>query len=67
MSTHNICFNGELMKIILHLSSNTHLICSPDNKICIHENDVRLFLSMLALPNLVEKDITAYKYDGINV
>ena len=28
MSTHNICFYGELTKIILQLSSNTHLICS---------------------------------------
>ena len=28
MRTHNICFYGELIKIILQLSSNTHLICS---------------------------------------
>ena len=28
MSTHNICFDGELMKIILQLSSNILLICS---------------------------------------
>ena len=28
MSTHNICFYGELTEIILQLSSNTHLICS---------------------------------------
>ena len=28
MSTHNICFHGELMKIILQLSGNTLLICS---------------------------------------
>ena len=28
MSTHNMCFYGELTKIILQLSSNTHLICS---------------------------------------
>ena len=28
MSTHNICFYGELSKIILQLSSNTLLICS---------------------------------------
>ena len=28
MSTHNICFYGELTKIILQLSSNTLLICS---------------------------------------
>ena len=27
MSTHTICFYGELTKIILELSSNTHLIC----------------------------------------
>ena len=30
MSTHNIYFYGELMKIVLQLSSNTHLICSSD-------------------------------------
>ena len=29
MSTHNICFYGELTKIILQLSSNTLRICSP--------------------------------------
>ena len=28
MSTHNICFYEELMKIILQLSSNTLPICS---------------------------------------
>ena len=27
MSTHNICFYGELTKIILQLSSNILLIC----------------------------------------
>ena len=27
MSIHNICFYGELTKIVLELSSNTHLIC----------------------------------------
>ena len=31
MSTHNICFYGELTKIILSLSSNTLLICSSDD------------------------------------
>ena len=30
MSTHNICFYGELTKIILQLSSNTLLICSSE-------------------------------------
>ena len=30
MSTHNICFYGELTKIILELSPNTHLICSTE-------------------------------------
>ena len=29
MSTHNICFYGELTEIIPKLSSNTLLICSP--------------------------------------
>ena len=28
MSTHNICFHGEITKIIPKLSSNTLLICS---------------------------------------
>ena len=28
MSTHNLCFYGEISKIIPELSSNTHLICS---------------------------------------
>ena len=28
MSTHNICFYGELTKIVFKLLSNTHLICS---------------------------------------
>ena len=31
MSTHNICFYGELSKTILQLSSNTLLICSTEN------------------------------------
>ena len=31
MSTHNISFYGELVKIILQLSPNTHLICSTVN------------------------------------
>ena len=45
MSTHNIDFYEEIMKIIFQLSSNTHLICSseynmslvmrkPDFRIC---------------------------------
>ena len=29
MSTHNICFAGEITKIIPKLSSNPLLICSP--------------------------------------
>ena len=33
LSTHNICFYGELMKIILQLSSNTLLIWSPMTKV----------------------------------
>ena len=38
MSTHNICFYGELMKIILQLSSNTNLICSSDRYMyCEHD------------------------------
>ena len=43
MSTHNICFYGEIMKVIskLHVSSNTHLICStevaPGTEMLLHE------------------------------
>ena len=33
MSTHNICFYGELPKIILQLSSNTLLFCSSGPKL----------------------------------
>ena len=33
MSTHNICFYGELTKLISELSSNTLLICSTETKI----------------------------------
>ena len=32
MSTHNICFYGELRKITIELSSNTLLICSTGLK-----------------------------------
>ena len=31
MSTHNICFCGELTKIILQLSGNNLLICSSES------------------------------------
>ena len=54
MSTYNICFYGELMKVIskLHVSSNTHLICStkvaPGTEMLLHENVV-----MLKLKNIV--------------
>ena len=37
MSTHNIYFDGELMKIILQLSSVTLLICSSVH-MCIWRN-----------------------------
>ena len=43
MSTHNICFYGELMKIILYLKKNTHLICSTAKHI---------FISFSGLPQL---------------
>ena len=33
MSTHNICFYGELMKIILQSSPNTHHICSTGQRV----------------------------------
>ena len=45
MSTHNICFHGELTKIILQLSSNTFLICSSATKILT--NWLRLWKVML--------------------
>ena len=31
MSTHSIGYNEDLIKIIFHLSSNTHLISSSDD------------------------------------
>ena len=31
MSTHNVCFYGEISKIIFQLSSNSQLICSSEN------------------------------------
>ena len=34
-SLHNICFNGELTKIILQLSPNTHFICSTVSDIVL--------------------------------
>ena len=34
MSTHNICFYGEVTKIILPLSSNTRLISSSVRSVC---------------------------------
>ena len=30
MNTHNICFYGEISKIIPSLSPNTHLFCSTE-------------------------------------
>ena len=33
MRTHNICFYGEISKIIPKLSSNTLLICSTGNDV----------------------------------
>ena len=49
MSTHNICFYGELTKIIIQfqLSSNTLLICSSEDRIkSEHEQNV-LFLMVV--------------------
>ena len=37
MSTDNICFYGELTKVILQLSSNTLLICSTDSGSCVQK------------------------------
>ena len=33
VGTHNMCFYGEISKIILYLSPNTHLICSTENTV----------------------------------
>ena len=36
MNTHNVCFYEELVKIILQLSPNTHLICSTETCFSLH-------------------------------
>ena len=56
-STHNICFYGELTKIIFELSSNTLLICStvwflPDETNAKHKpcSDIKPFAKLQADP-----------------
>ena len=44
MSTHNICFYGEICKIIPELSSNTLLICST--VISLH---IRVLISVFVI------------------
>ena len=48
MNTHNLCFYGELMKIIPQLSSNAHLICSSVSYAfcCLHCDINRFSLDM---------------------
>ena len=40
MSTHNIGFYEEMMKIIFQLSSNTHFTCSSSNEPCHEKTNV---------------------------
>ena len=40
MSTHNICFYGEIMKFITKLSPNTLLICSTVTCILLAEEQM---------------------------
>ena len=39
MGTHNICFYGEISKIIPYLSSNTHFTCFTDAMINVQVNE----------------------------
>ena len=53
MSTHNICFYGELTKIILKLSSNTLLICSTDQA----DMSLSCLTVGFAMPSLTWQDL----------
>ena len=50
MSTHNICFYGEMTKIILQLSSNTHLICSTERVKELTDYFAHIILQALITP-----------------
>ena len=53
MSTHNICFYGEMRKIIPKLSPNTQLICSTGFK--------RSDLGIRCLSNISDHDFVVEK------
>ena len=55
MSTHNIHFYGELTKIILQLSSNTHLICSSANLSILWYKEQRLLIPISSGMNTGQK------------
>ena len=66
MSSHNMCFYGELMKIILQLSSNTLLICSSVkyNEAFYHNEFIVAFTVMIldfrtVRANSIDPDHTA--------
>ena len=56
MSTHNICFFGEIMKIIPILSSNTLLICLTVPTIRIRK-EVKLILC-----SMTGQHVNTHKY-----
>ena len=60
MSTHNICFYGEIWKIVPKLSSNTHLICSSEIDFfsMFYHNDPK-FSDRQVWANCVDPDQTA--------
>ena len=55
MSTHNICFYGELTKIILELSPNTHLIEAilSTHNICFYGELTKIILELSPNTNLI--------------
>ena len=71
MSTHNICFYGDVTKIILQLSSNTLLICSTHASALHDEHEILygLFLCSEMLNSSFFRNITSLtmfvqKYQG---
>ena len=52
MSTHNICFYGELEKILLQLSLNTHFTCFTVKKADVY---VQIICSTNLLLNMTDR------------
>ena len=56
MSTQNISLYGELMKIILQLSSNTLLICSTANSVDLDQTAASADQDLHCLPILLHQN-----------